>query len=137
MRVITKIKMFGTLVALIGVFAAFQIATGNITKDNNDDNYVASVSWSPGVLSIQRPVTIKLSVDGVPMVTKVLHVSPWSETMTVVPQARVSLVAQTGHPSLGKLDCILLRNGRTVSGSGFDSWTAGTDPAPAAVSCTA
>lgn len=122
MRLISKIKIFGTLVGLLAIFAAFQIATGNILRDReNDDNLMLSVEWDPGVLSIQNPVRIVVTVDGFAIATRPRHVSPYSETMTVARGALVVLSASTAHPNVQFMDCIILVNGLIVPGTGFDS----------------
>lgn len=130
MRVTTKINMFGTLVALIAVFAAFQIATGNIVTDRNDDDFSVSSKWEPGVLSPQNPVKIVVTVDGFALPARFRHVSPYHENMTVARGAKVVVRAETKHPSVHNLDCFILVNGLVVPHTGFDSRTG-----PGAVQC--
>jgi hypothetical protein len=135
--VVTKVKMYGTLIALIMVTAiGFQFINnpkGPSTRNNKDDNYVLSVKWDPPVLSIQLPVLITAKVDGVPVVPlKALHVSPWGLTMTAEPGAAIELVASSAHPGTSHLDCIIMRNGRSVPGGGYDSV-----PGPGNVRCVA
>lgn len=121
MKVLTRIKFFGTMVALIAAFAAFQIATGNIVKDNNDDNLALSVKWTPGVLSKQLPVMITVTVDGYPLPVRTRHVSPYHENMTVARGALVVLTATTSHSGVYYMDCFVLVNGFMVPHTGFDS----------------
>lgn len=132
MRVITKIKMFGTLAALIGAFAAFQIATGGVVRDRRDNQFLLSAQWKPGVLSIQNTVHITVLVDGYPLHRYNQHVSPWSKTLTAEDGAVVALTVSTSHPSVFLMDCIILKNGATVPRTGYDS-----SPGPGSVRCEA
>lgn len=131
MTLASKLKT-GTAIAILGILAIWYGVPGATRSFTDDDDYVASVTWRPEVLSIQRPVNIRLSVDGVPLVHKKLHVSPWSQTMTAAPGAQITLSADTVHPSVFRLDCMIMRNGRSVPRTGVD-----VSEGPGAVTCTA
>ena len=113
------------LSTMIGLVLVAVVATvWTTTKEpacSRSNNLVLSVKWNPEVLSIQLPVRITVTVDGTPMVRRTKHISPWGETMTACHDAVVILRATTGHPSVFWLDCIILRDGRTIDGRGYDS----------------
>lgn len=88
------------------------------TSGNKDDHFLLSVKWKPEVLSIQSPVHITFTVDGVPF-KRIRHVSPWGETMHAEPGVKVVLTARTAHPSTFFLDCIIMKNARSVPGTGY------------------
>lgn len=134
MSITAKIKIWATIAAAVGVYAAFQTATGSLVSD--DDNYALSVKWEPGVLSIQRPVNITVTVDGVPIISRIRHVSPWHETMTAVKGSKVRLSASTIHPGLYFMDCLILANGSgSVQPGMYKAIHAPADPS--SVECTA
>ena len=130
MTIVRKMQAAGILVTLAAGFMAYtavardsepQIRPSPAVSRNSDERWLLAVKWEPGVLSIQHPVNITASVDGVPLVSKRLHVSPWSETMSTAPGATVKLVASTSHPSVFHMDCILMRDGKTIPSTGYDS----------------
>jgi hypothetical protein len=115
MKIVTRLKLYAAtlVVAAVAAFALYH--TGPPGPDNS---YLLSVTWIPEVLSVQNPVNITATADGVPMVNKRLHVSPWSETLLAADGVVVVLLASTRHPSVSMLDCIVLKNGKTVSSTG-------------------
>lgn len=125
MSIKIRLATYATTAAIIAAVGLFYAAR------DSDDNYLLSVKWVPEVLSIQNPVYITATVDGVPLIRRTRHVSPWGETMTAVPMAQVTLSAVTRHPGIGFLDCIIMVNGRSVPHTGHDSITG-----PGKVTCT-
>lgn len=121
MKLVTRIKIYGTALAVVAAMVLWFTATSDKQPCSKDNQMVLSVKWQPGTLSIQRPVHITATVDGVPLVTKNLHVSPWGQTMTACHDALVVLTAQTSHPSVHLLDCIILRDGKIGGRKGYDS----------------
>lgn len=87
---------------------------------DSDDNYSLSVLWKPSVLSPQNPVDIRVTVDGVQIIGRTRHLSPWHETMTAEPGAAVILTAVTSHPSVFRMECTILVGGKVPS-TGFNA----------------
>ena len=119
MSVATRVRTYATVLALAGASVIWFTATGRKDPCSDSEHLVLSVKWQPGVLSIQRPVNIETTVDGVPIIKRERHVSPFNETMTACHDAEVILTAQTVHTAVHLLDCIILRNGNT-SRKGYD-----------------
>lgn len=117
MSIKTKLITYPTL-AILAVVAAI-----GFQANNSDDNYVLSVKWSPPAMPQHNEVTIVISVDGFPLPPIRRRLSPWGETMTAAPGAIVKLRATANHPVTELLDCIIMRNGRSVGGGGYDKRT--------------
>jgi len=87
----------------------------------DDDNYVLSSKWDPGAMALHNDVKITVTVDGIPLVQRSRRLSPWGETLTAAKGSTVVLRAVSAHPATQFLDCIIMRNGRSVPSTGFDS----------------
>jgi hypothetical protein len=126
MKLASRLKVYATtllMIAAVGFwYTSREGPTGGKNK-NEDDNWMLSVTWKPGALSLQNRVHIVVKVDGFALPPYWRHISPFGETMTTERGARVELSASTGHPGLEFMDCIILRNGVTVPSTGFDSIT--------------
>lgn len=123
----TKSALLGVAL-LAGVFAVGTIAT----KTSNDDSYVLSVKWEPAALRVGMAVDINVTVDGVPLIKKKQRISPWGDTLTAEKGAKVVLTAGGLQDNITLIDCIILRNGRSIPSTGFDSI-----PHPGSVRCEA
>lgn len=135
MRLATKIKAFaGVIVLAAAVAMVFNVNSNSIgIRPGSDDNYLLSSKWIPGVMPFQSPVTITVTVDGIPIIPgRTVRLSPWQETMTAEHGAQIKLVVSAMHSNLGLVDCMILRNNRVVPGGGFDSL-----PGPGVVTCIA
>jgi len=126
MSVRSKIGSAATALALIAVVGIWTQAR------ESDDNYVLGSKWSPESLPAQLPVMITISIDGYPLTTRIRRQSPYQETMTAAPGALITLTVTSEHPSIFFMDCIIMRNGRSVPSGGYN-----TIPHPGTVKCVA
>jgi hypothetical protein len=131
MSIGTKIKVWATTAA-IGLALLFIYGVQDLGKDGGDDNYVLSSKWMPGVMPMHSDVIITVSVDGFPMPALKRRLSPYSETMTAAKGAVITLTVISSHYRTEFLDCVIMRNGRSVPSGGFDS-----RPGPGSVRCVA
>lgn len=128
----TKLRMVAGIVVLAVVAAyamhlnpdAFKVSTGE------DDNYVLSVTWRP--VNMTHKTNIMVKVDGATMINTSKRVSPWGETMTAVKGVRVELTASLYLLVLQEMDCMIMRNGKSVPSTGYMKITS-----PGVVTCTA
>ena len=118
--ILTKIKMWATSLLVLGLFAAWYNTVG-VNQASHDDNYVLSSKWDPPVLNTQTPALITVSVDGAPLSTRRRHLSPYQETMTAAKGALVTLTVTSADHHIIFMDCVIMRNGRSVPSGGFDT----------------
>lgn len=119
MSLMTRVKTVTGIIAVALVAAvamhvnpqAFKVTTGG-----DDDNYVLSVTWFPTALTHNTKIVV--TVDGYPLIVKNKRISPWGHTMTAAKGAPVVLIATSHLQALQSLDCMIMRNNRTVPGSG-------------------
>ena len=129
----TRVKLVFSmmLIAVVAAYAmhldpnAFKVNTGG-----DSDNYVLSVTWAP--VSMKYYTHIVVTVDGHRIISKHRNISPWGVTMTATKGAVIILTAQTHQPTIQTLDCMIMRNGKSVPSTGFDKITG-----PGRVQCTA
>jgi hypothetical protein len=81
---------------------------------------------------MRQSTRIEVTVDGHPVIIKDQRVSPWGTTMTAAKGATVKLVATVWVSSVDYVDCVIMRNNRSVPRTGFDS-----RQSPGQVVCTA
>lgn len=115
----TKMKVGASTAALL--LAAAVVTTTR--EELRDNRYLLSSKWAPGVMPIHNDIRVEVKVDGVTVMVRKRRLSPWSETLTAAAGAVVKMTAVSVHPSTQLLDCIILVNGRTVPGTGFDQRT--------------
>ena len=133
MSVIARIKTVTGIivVAAVGAVAmhlnpsAFKVNTGG-----DDDNYVLSVTWSP--INSTHKTTIEVTVDGGTLMVREPRLSPWGHTAVIAKGAQVKLTAALYMTNLQRLDCMIMRNGRSVPRTGFH-----VIHTPGVVTCTA
>lgn len=133
MTLLTRVKtVVGIIVvAVVAAYAmhlnpnAFKVNTGG-----DDDNYVLSVTWSP--ISMKHTNRIVVTVDGIGVIKKYRNLSPWGETMTASKGAVVVLTAELYLSTLQNMDCMIMRNGKSVPSTGYDKITG-----PGKVTCRA
>lgn len=132
MSLMTKVKTVTGIivVALVAAVAmhvnpqAFKVTTGD------DDLYVLSVTWFPTALTHNTKIVV--TVDGYPLIVKNKRISPWGHTMTAAKGAPVVLTATSHLQALQSIDCMIMRNGRSVPGGGYAKITM-----PGTVTCRA
>ena len=117
---LTKIKIWATSLLVLGALAGWYTTAG-VNQADHDDNYVLSSKWEPSVLSPQLPALITISVNGAPLPTITRRLSPYHETMTATKGAMVTLTVTSAYPSIFFMDCVIMRNGRSVPSGGFDT----------------
>lgn len=133
MTLMTRVKtVVGiAVIAVVAAYAmhlnpeAFKVKTGG-----DDDNYVLSVTWSP--ISMKHTNRIVVTVDGIGVIKKYRNLSPWGETMTASKGAVVVLTAELYLSTLQNMDCMIMRNGKSVPHTGYDKITG-----PGKVACRA
>lgn len=103
----TKLKFGATAAALLVLAGAFWGATQGLTGNKADD-VVVSATWYP--IAMTHAATITVTVDGIPVISRKPKASPWSETMTLAPDAVVKMTVAHYLESLQKLDCMIMRN---------------------------
>lgn len=108
------------------------VVTGIWLQATSDDNYVLSVTWRPSALPMRQSVSITVTVDGYPLISRKPRVSPWGETMTAAPGVVVGLTAVSHFQAIEFIDCMIMRNGRSVPGDAHKSI-----PGPGGITCTA
>lgn len=125
---ITKLKASATVIALIVVAAVgfAYLGNGNAepqpTASPGGDSYMISVKWHPSVMPIHSDVIIVVTVSGWPSGPRhKVRVSPYGETLVVPAGSWIQVTATSLHPATEYLDCIILKNGRSVLSTGFDS----------------
>lgn len=132
MSIGTKIKVWTTTVA-IGLALLLVYGVQDLKNSKDDDNYVLSSKWIPAVIPKNSAVVvIVVSVDGHPLPPVTRRLSPYNETMTAVRGAVITMTVTSSYQGTGMLDCVIMRNGRSVPSGGFDS-----RPGPGTVRCTA
>lgn len=132
MSLMTRVKTVTGIIAVALVAAvamhvnpqAFKVTTGD------DDLYVLSVTWFPTALTHNTKIIV--TVDGVPMISKNQRISPWGRTMAAAKGAPVVLTATSNLQALQSIDCMIMRNGRSVPGGGYARITM-----PGTVTCQA
>lgn len=133
MTLTTKIKTVVSIM-LIAVVAAYAMHLNpdafKMNTSGDSDNYVLSTTWAP--VSMKYYVHIVVTVDGHRLISKHRNISPWGETMTAAKGAVIIVSAQTHQPTIQTLDCMIMRNGKSVPSTGFDKITG-----PGRVQCTA
>lgn len=133
MSLMTKAKTVTGIIVVAAVAAyamhvnpqAFKVTTGG-----DDDNYVLSVTWFPTALTHNTKIIV--TVDGVPVISRNRRISPWGETMVAVKGAPVVLTATSHLQALQSIDCMIMRNGKSVPGGGHARITV-----PGTVTCRA
>jgi hypothetical protein len=133
MTLLTRVKtVVGIIVvAVVAAYAmhlnpeAFKVNIGG-----DDDNYVLSVTWAP--VSMKHHNKIVVLVDGYPLISHNRNVSPWGRTMTAAKGVSVVLTAELHMPTLQMMDCMIMRNGKSVPNTGFHKING-----PGTVRCTA
>lgn len=133
MSLMTRVKTV-TGIIVVAVVAAVAIHVNpqafKVTTGGDDDNYVLSVTWFPTALSHNTKIVV--TVDGVPVITKNQRISPWGRTMVAAKGAPVVLIATSHLQALQSIDCMIMRNGKSVPGGGH-----ARIPGPGTVTCTA
>lgn len=132
MSVISRVKTVTSIIVVAAVAAyamhvnpqAFKVTTGD------DDLYVLSVTWFPTALTHNTKIIV--TVDGVPMISRNKRISPWGETMAAAKGAPVVLTATSHLQALQSIDCMIMRNGRSVPDGGYARITE-----PGTVTCRA
>jgi len=121
MNLLTRLKIYGAVISAL--ILAMPVALWYGTTGNNDaDNYVLSMKWHPETLPPGRAVIITVTVDGYPIIKdRHKRQSPFSETMTAAKGAVVVLTGVSNYGNTQMIDCIIMRNGRSVPSGGFDS----------------
>lgn len=114
MTLVRKLQIYVTIAAAIFLVGAYYTVT-----DYDDDKYVLSVLWKPATLSWQNPVDIRVFVDGAQIIGRSKYQSPWTETMTTVKGAAVTLTATAHHPAVFYMDCSIMVNGNSIPRTGF------------------
>jgi hypothetical protein len=133
MSVITKIKVYATGAIILAMLGGFYTLT-DTTTSTDDDQYTLSSKWIPGVMPIHHEVIITVTVDGYPLISRRRRVSPWMETLAATKGAMVTLTVFSRHPGTGFVDCVIMKNGRSVGmPGGYDTLPGG----PGTVKCTA
>ena len=119
MSVITKIKAYATMMAVIATLGAWYTVTDTT---NDDESLLLSSKWDPAVLPLQREMLINITLDGIAMPTRRRRLSPYSETILAAKGVRVVFTVTSIHPRMEFIDCIILRNGKSINhDKGFDS----------------
>lgn len=121
MSLMTRIKTVTGIivVALVAAVAmqlnpeAFKVNTGG-----DDDNYVFSVTWQP--VNPTHKTRVEVTVDGATLMIREPRLSPWGATAIIAKGAKVELTAALYLTSLQKMDCMIMRNGKSVPHTGFD-----------------
>lgn len=132
MKLMTRVKATMVALALVAAFGVWAFGNGVGTRVGQDDNYVLSVKWSPHALPGTTFVRIVVSVDGHALPPWTRRLSPWGETMTAEKGATIRLTATSHYENTQLLDCIIMRNGKSIPSTGFDS-----RDTPGKVDCTA
>lgn len=117
---LTKLKVYVATAMTLALVAGVYVLVDAIDKAD-DDNYVLSSAWHPATIPFNSPVAIKVQVDGITIISRTQRQSPFNATLTAERGARVVLEAYMGYAKTESLDCIIMRNGRTVPRTGFDS----------------
>lgn len=133
MTLMTRVKtVVGIIVvAVVAAYAmhlnpeAFKVNTGG-----DDDNYVASVTWTP--INMTHKNHIVVTVDGFPLIVRDRGLSPWGATFVAAKGAPVVLTATLHTFNLQMMDCMIMRNGKSVPNTGFHKING-----PGTVRCTA
>lgn len=121
MSLMTKVKTVTGIivVALVAAVAmhvnpsAFKVTTGD-----DSDNYVFSVTWHPVNMTHKNHIVV--TVDGFPLIVRDRNLSPWGDTATIAKGAKVKLTASLHTVNLVEMDCMIMRNGKSVPHTGFD-----------------
>lgn len=133
MKLMARVKTV-TGIIVVAVVAAFAMHVNpqafKVTTGGDDDNYVLSVTWFPTALTHNTKIIV--TVDGVPMINRNKRISPWGETMVAAKGAPVVLTATSHLQALQSIDCMIMRNGKSIPGTGHARITK-----PGTVTCTA
>jgi hypothetical protein len=121
MNLLTRLKIYGAVISALTLAVPVVLWYGT-TGNNEADNYVLSMKWSPATLPPGKIVLITVTVDGFPLIDqRPKRQSPFNETMTAAKGAVIVLTGVSNYGNTQMIDCIIMRNGRSVPSGGFDS----------------
>lgn len=133
MTLMTRVRAV-TGILMVMVLAAFAAHVNpsafSVSGNSDDDNYVLSVTWYPTALTHKTKIIV--TVEGTPILSKHQRISPWGQTMTAAKGVVVELTATSHLQVVQEMDCMIMRNGRSVPGGGH-----ARIKGPGTVRCTA
>lgn len=115
MKLATKIITIPTILAIAAVLGIWLQ-----TNPSPGDHYVLSATWFPSVMPKNNQVSIVVSVNGMPSRPILRHLSPWGDTMFAQPGSVVTVTAVSNHESTELLDCMIMRNNRSIGAGAHD-----------------